>query len=70
MRILNKMKLSKLGIPYYGKKSNDSIVHYNDAIYRYLLTYLPMMHVPIVRNIVNILICEQKFKMKEHILKL
>ena len=51
MRILNKMKLSKLGIPYYGKKSNDSIVHYNDATYRKL-------HAPIVRNIINILICE------------
>ena len=23
-------------------------------------TYLPMLHVPIVRNIINILICEQK----------
>ena len=60
MRILNKMKLSKLGIPNYGKKYNDSIVHYNDATYRYLLTYLPMMHVPIVRNIIIVLICEQK----------
>ena len=64
MRILNKMKLSKLGISYYAKKSNDSIVHYNDATYRYLPTYLPtyrpMLHVPIVRNIINILICEQK----------
>ena len=49
--MLNKMMLSKLGIPYYGKKSNDSIVHYNDATYRKL-------HAPIVRNIINILICE------------
>ena len=54
------MKLSKLGIPNYGKKYNDSIAHYNDATYRYLLTYLPMMHVPIVRNIIIVLICEQK----------
>ena len=51
MHILNKINLSKLGIPYYGKKSNDSIVHYNDATYRKL-------HAPIVRNIINILICE------------
>ena len=42
--------MSKLGIPYYGKKSNDSIVHYNDATYSKL-------HVPTVRNIINILIC-------------
>ena len=47
------MKLSKLGIPYYGKKSNDSIVHYNNATYSKL-------HVPIVGNFINILICEQK----------
>ena len=51
MNISNKMKLSKLGIPYYGKKTNDSIVHYNDATYSKL-------HVPIVRNIINIVICE------------
>ena len=38
-------------IPYYGKKSNDSIVHYNDAAYSKL-------HVLIVYNIINILICE------------
>ena len=41
MHILNKMKLSKLGILYYGEKSNDSIVHYDDAAYSKL-------HVPIV----------------------
>ena len=51
MNILHKMKLSKLGIPCYGKKSNDSIVHTNDATYSKL-------HVPIVRNIINILKCE------------
>ena len=51
MNILHKMKLSKLGIPCYGKKSNDSIVHSNDATYSKL-------HVPIVRNIINILKCE------------
>ena len=51
MYILNKMKLNKLDIPYYGKKLNDSIVHYNDTTYRKL-------HAPIVRNIINILICE------------
>ena len=51
MYILNKMKLSKLGIPYYGKKSDDSIVHSNDTTYGKL-------HVPIVRNIINMLICE------------
>ena len=45
------MKLSKLGIPYYGKKSNDSIVQSNGATFRKL-------HVPIVRNIINMLICE------------
>ena len=53
MRILNKMKLSKQGIPYYGKKSNDSIVHYKDATYSKL-------HVPIVRSIINIPVCEKK----------
>ena len=41
------MKLSKLGIPYYGKKTNDSIY----------ATY-SKLHVPIVRNIINILTCE------------
>ena len=51
MHILNKIDLSKLGIPYYGKKSNDSIVHHNDATYRKL-------HAPIVRNIINIPIGE------------
>ena len=45
------MNLSKLGIPYYGKKSNDSVVHYNYAT-------CSKLHVPIVRNIINILICE------------
>ena len=45
------MELSKLGIPCYGKKSNDPIVHYNDATY----SKLPF---PIIRNIINILICE------------
>ena len=35
------MKLSKLGILYYGEKSNDSTVHYDDAAYSKL-------HVPIV----------------------
>ena len=48
--ILNKMKLSKLRIPYQCKKSNDSIVHSDDATYSKL-------HVPIVRNIINIQIC-------------
>ena len=43
--------MSKLGIPYYGKKSNDSIVHYNDSTYSKL-------NVLIVHNIINILICE------------
>ena len=33
MYVLNKVNLSKLGIPYYGKKSNHSIVHSNDATY-------------------------------------
>ena len=51
MYLLNKMKLSKVGIPYYGKKSNDSIVHFNDASYSKL-------HVPIVPNVINMLICE------------
>ena len=45
------MKLNKLGIPHYGKKLSDSIVHSNDA------TYIKL-HVPIVRNIINTLICE------------
>ena len=44
------MKLSKLRIPYQCKKSNDSIVHSDDATYSKL-------HVPIVRNIINIQIC-------------
>ena len=51
MHILNKINLSKLDIPYYGKKLNDSIVHYNDATYRKL-------HARIVRYIINMLICE------------
>ena len=51
MYILNKMKLNKLGIPHYGKKLNDSIEHSNDATYSKL-------HVPIIRNIINMLICE------------
>ena len=51
MHILNKMKLSKLGIPCYSKKSNDSIVHYNGATYSKL-------DVPIVRNVINIFIFE------------
>ena len=51
MYILNKMKLSKLGIPYYGKKSNVARVHFNDATY-------DKLHVPIVRRIINTLICE------------
>ena len=37
------MKLSKLGIPYYGNKSNNSILHCNDATYSKL-------HAPIVRK--------------------
>ena len=45
------MKLSKLGIPYYDKKANHSIVYRNDATYSKL-------HVPIVRNIINMLLCE------------
>ena len=53
MYMLNKMKLSKLGIPYYGKKSNDSIVHSNDATNSKL-------RVRIIGNIVNMLICEYK----------
>ena len=48
------MKLSKLGIPCSGKKSNDSIVHCSDATY----SKLHVPNVPIVRNIINILICE------------
>ena len=51
MYILNKMKLNKLDIPHYGKKLNDPIVHSNDATYS-------KQHVPIVRNIINMLICE------------
>ena len=51
MYILNKVKLNKLGVRYYGKKSNDSIIQSNDATYGKL-------HVPIVRNIINMLICE------------
>ena len=51
MHILNKKKLSKLGIPNYREKPNNSIVHYNDATYSKL-------HVPVLRNIINILICE------------
>ena len=51
MYILHKMQLSNLVIPCCGKKSNDSIVHSNDATYSKL-------HVPIVRNIINILKCE------------
>ena len=27
------MRLSELGVPYYGKKSNNSMVHSNDATY-------------------------------------
>ena len=45
------MKLNKLGIPYYGEKLNDSIVHSNGATYSKL-------HAPIIRNIINMLICE------------
>ena len=45
------MKLSKLGIPYYGKNSNDYIVHSNDATY-------DKLYVSIERNIINIPICE------------
>ena len=48
------MKLSKLGILYYSEKSNDSIVHYDDAAY----SKLHKLHVPIVRNIIDILICK------------
>ena len=51
MHILSKMTLSKLGITNYGEKSNNSVVHYNDATYS-------KMHVPILPNIINILICE------------
>ena len=51
MYILNKMKLKKLGIPHYGKKLSDSIVHSNDATYS-------KPHVLITRNIINMLICE------------
>ena len=58
------MKLSKRGIPYYGKKSSNYIVHSNDATYSKL-------HVPIVRNIIKMLLCElSKLKMTEHISKL
>ena len=42
------MKLSKLGILYYGEKSNDSIVHYDDAAYSKL-------HVPIVYIYIHII---------------
>ena len=45
------MKLNKLGIPHYVKKLKDSIVRSNDATYSKL-------RVPIVRNIINMLICE------------
>ena len=45
------MKLNKLGIPHYGKKLNDSIVHSNEATYSEL-------HVPFICKIVNMLICE------------
>ena len=44
MYILNKMKLNKLAIPYYGKKLNNSIVHFDGATYSKL-------HVPVIRNI-------------------
>ena len=40
-----------VGIPYYGKKSDDSIVQSDDATYSNL-------HVPIVQNIINMLQCE------------
>ena len=43
---LKKMKLNKLGIPHDGKKLNESIVHSNNATYSKL-------HVPTVRNIIN-----------------
>ena len=43
MYTLNKIKLNKLGIPHYGKKSDDSIKQSNDAT-------LSQLHVPIVRN--------------------
>ena len=43
--------IQKLSLPHYGKKLNDSIVHSNDATYSKL-------HVPIVRNIINMVICE------------
>ena len=45
------MKLNQLSIRHYGKKLNDCIVHSNDATYSKL-------HVPIVRDITNMLICE------------
>ena len=51
MYILNKIKLNKLGIRYYNKKSNDSIVQCSDGTYSKL-------HVPIVANITNMLLCE------------
>ena len=47
MYILNKIKLNKQGIPYYGKKLNDSMVHSNDVTYSKL-------HVPIVCTIITI----------------
>ena len=43
--MLSKMKLSKLGIPYYGKKSNDSIVLSNDAIYSKLHVCMQLLYV-------------------------
>ena len=57
MYILNKVKLSKLGITYCSKKSNHSIGHSNDATYNKL-------HVPIVSYIINILIFKLKKKIK------
>ena len=41
------MKLNKPGIPHYGKKLNNSIVHSNDATYS-------KQHIPIVHNIYTI----------------
>ena len=38
-------------IPYYGKKSDDSIVQSDDNTNSNL-------HVPIVQNIINMLLCE------------
>ena len=46
------MKLNKLDIPHYGKKLKDSIVHSNDA------TYNKLRDISIVRNIINMFICE------------